>query len=32
LKWKVSEDEYRVIFGDLTVEDVTAEQWKEFEK
>jgi outer membrane lipoprotein-sorting protein len=32
LKWKVSEDQYRVIFGDLTAEDVTAEQWKEFER
>jgi len=32
LKWKVSDDQYRVIFGDLTAEDLTAEQWNEFEK
>lgn len=32
LKWKVSDDQYRVIFGDLTAEDVTAEKWKEFER
>jgi hypothetical protein len=32
LKWKVSDDHYRVIFGDLTAEDVTAEKWKEFER
>ncbi|MDH4238606.1 MAG: hypothetical protein OEW48_03485 [Phycisphaerae bacterium] len=32
LQWKVSDDHYRVIFGDLTAEDLTAEQWKEFEK
>jgi len=32
LKWKVSDDHYRVIFGDLTAEDLTAEQWNELEK
>jgi outer membrane lipoprotein-sorting protein len=32
LKWKVSDDHYRVIFGDLTAEDLTDEQWNEFEK
>ncbi len=32
LKWKVSDDQYRVIFGDLTAEDLTAEQWNELEK
>ena len=32
LKWKVSDNQYRVIFGDLTAEDVTADQWKEFER
>lgn len=32
LKWKVSDNHYRVIFGDLTAEDLTAEQWKELEK
>jgi outer membrane lipoprotein-sorting protein len=32
LKWKVSDDHYRVIFGDLSAEDLTAEQWNEFEK
>ena len=32
LKWKVSEDHHRVIFGDLTAEDLTTEQWNEFEK
>jgi hypothetical protein len=32
LKWKVSDDHYRVIFGDLTAEDITAEKWKEFER
>jgi outer membrane lipoprotein-sorting protein len=31
LQWKVSDGEYRVIFGDLTVEDVTAEQLAELE-
>jgi len=32
LKWKVSDNQYRVIFGDLTAEDLTAEQWKELER
>lgn len=32
LEWKVSDDQYRVIFGDLTAEDLTADQWKEFER
>jgi len=32
LKWKVSDDQYRVIFGDLTAEDVTADQWNELER
>ena len=32
LKWKVSDDHYRVIFGDLTAEDLTADQWNEFQK
>jgi len=31
LRWKVSEDEYRVIFGDLTAENVSAEQLAELE-
>ena len=32
LKWKVSEDHYRVIFGDLTAEDLTADQWNELQR
>jgi outer membrane lipoprotein-sorting protein len=32
LKWKESDDHHRVIFGDLTTEDLTAEQWKELEQ
>jgi outer membrane lipoprotein-sorting protein len=32
LKWKESDDHHRVIFGDLTAEDLTTEQWNEFEK
>ncbi len=32
LKWKVSDDHYRVIFGDLTAEDLTADQWNELER
>ena len=32
LKWKVSDDHYRVIFGDLTAEDLTAEQLNELER
>ncbi|MCH8218812.1 MAG: hypothetical protein IH892_18800 [Planctomycetes bacterium] len=31
LRWKVSEDEYRVIFGDLEAETVTAAQLAELE-
>jgi hypothetical protein len=29
LRWKISDDQYRVIFGDLTIMDVTAEQLAE---
>ena len=32
LKWKESDDHYRVIFGDLTAEDLTTEQWNEFQR
>jgi outer membrane lipoprotein-sorting protein len=32
LKWKVSDDQYRAIFGDLTAEDLTADQWNELER
>jgi outer membrane lipoprotein-sorting protein len=32
LKWKVSDDHYRVIFGDLTAEDLTADQWNELQR
>ena len=32
LRWKVSEGEYRVIFGNLTTADVTAEKLAELEK
>ena len=32
LRWKVSDTEYQVIFGDLTTENVTAEQLAELEK
>jgi outer membrane lipoprotein-sorting protein len=32
LRWKISDDQYRVIFGDLTAVDVTAEQLSELEK
>jgi len=31
LRWKVSEGRYRVIFGDLLVLDVTAEELAELE-
>lgn len=31
LRWKVSDNEYRVIFADLTAENVTAEQLAELE-
>jgi hypothetical protein len=32
LRWKVSDNEYRVIFGDLRVKTVTAEELAELEK
>jgi outer membrane lipoprotein-sorting protein len=32
LRWKVSDDQYRVIFGDLTAENVSAERLAELEK
>ncbi len=32
MRWKISEDEYRVIFGDLTTENVTAEDLAKLEK
>jgi hypothetical protein len=32
LRWKVSDNKYRVIFGDLSVKDVTAEELAELEK
>jgi outer membrane lipoprotein-sorting protein len=31
LRWKISEDEYRVIYGDLTVENVSTERLAELE-
>ncbi len=31
LRWKISDDQYRVIFGDLNTMDVTAEQLAELE-
>jgi outer membrane lipoprotein-sorting protein len=31
MRWKVSEDQYRIIFGDLSTVDVTAEELVEFE-
>jgi hypothetical protein len=31
MRWKISDDLYRVIFGDLTTENVTAEQLAELE-
>jgi hypothetical protein len=31
MRWKVSDDEYRVIFGDLTAENVSAAQLAELE-
>ena len=31
LRWKVSEDNYRVIFGDLSTADVSAEELAELE-
>jgi len=32
MRWKISDDEYRVIFGDLTIENVSAEKLAELEK
>jgi hypothetical protein len=32
LRWKVSDDQYRVIFGDLSTSDVTTEELAELEK
>ncbi|MHC4397005.1 MAG: LolA family protein [Planctomycetota bacterium] len=32
LRWKISDDQYRVIFGDLSADDVTAEELAELEK
>ncbi|MGA2092362.1 MAG: hypothetical protein ABSH16_03000 [Sedimentisphaerales bacterium] len=32
MRWKISEGKYRVIFGDLTAEDVNTEQLKEMEQ
>jgi len=32
IRWKISDNEYRVIFGDLTAEKVTAESLAELEK
>lgn len=31
MRWKISDNQYRVIFGDLTAENVTAEQLAELE-
>lgn len=31
MRWKISDDEYRVIFGDLTAENIPAEQLAELE-
>jgi hypothetical protein len=31
LRWKISDDQYRVIFGDLSAMNVTAEQLAELE-
>jgi len=32
MRWKISDDQYRVIFGDLTTENVSAEELAELEK
>jgi hypothetical protein len=32
MRWKISDDQFRVIFGDLTTENVSAEQLVELEK
>ena len=31
MRWKISDDKYRVIYGDLTTENVSAEQLAELE-
>ena len=32
LRWKISDNEYRIIFGDLTIENVTTERLAELEE
>jgi hypothetical protein len=32
MRWKISNDTYRVIYGDLSAENVTAEKLKEMER
>ena len=32
MRWKMSDDRYRVIFGDLRIEDVSAEKLAQLEK
>jgi hypothetical protein len=32
MTWKISNDTYRVIYGDLSIENVSAEQLKEMEQ
>jgi hypothetical protein len=32
MRWKTSDDTYRVIYGDLTAENVTAEELKVMEQ
>ena len=32
MRWKISDGEYRVIFGGLTTENITAEELAELEK
>ena len=32
MRWKISDNEYRIIFGDLTTKDLTAQQLAELEK
>jgi len=32
MRWKVTDDTYRVIFGDLTIENISAEELKEMEQ
>ena len=32
MRWRISDDEYRVIFGDLTAENVFAERLAELER